>query len=141
MHFFKVISSVVAIAFITTSCTELTSTATSSSKCSDGKCLPPQEEPPPAPQPADEMSIAAEECLWCLGSASEACLDENQDCLSSLACKSWRDCTESCISNNFDENCYNSCDAAADSFFTPSKVKTCNCEICYSQCLNMCPQD
>lgn len=139
MRFSKTISLAIASVFFVTSCIDVAPSPPSNSKCGDDKCLSPQEEPPPA-SPDDSTSIAAEECLWCLGAASEACLDENEDCLSSMSCKVWKDCTESCVINDAEEICYNSCDESIQTLFTPSKVKTCNCDVCYAQCFNMCPQ-
>ena len=140
MNFSKTVSLAIASVFFVTSCVDVAPSPSSVDKCADDKCLSPQDEPPPVSQADDSMSIAAEECLWCLGAASEACLDENEDCLSSIACKAWKECTESCVVNDSSGICYDSCDASIHTFFTPTKVKTCNCDICYAQCFNMCPE-
>lgn len=129
-----------SITVLIASCTDTHSTQPKN-KCADTDCLAPEE--PPAGQAQlsseDQVSIAAEECLWCLGSASEACFDEAQDCIQSFSCQAWKECNETCVTHDLDETCYESCDAPMQEFFTPEKMKSCSCEVCYAQCINMCP--
>lgn len=139
--FLKTIAFVTATIFLATSCMEPPPPQShpQDSGCKE-KCLPPSEEPP---GPSDEevaLSVAAEACLWCLGAASEACIDENEDCLTSLSCQAWKSCTETCVVTDQQDACYNSCDFPVADSSEPVKVKSCNCDVCYSQCLNMCPQ-
>lgn len=114
-------------------------TANSKGPCLGEKCLPPEEPPADATSDESAFSVAAEECLSCLGVTSTACLDEFEDCSMSLACRSWRDCNSSCVVNDDESVCYEVCDSTAEDFFTPEKLKSCSCEVCYAQCFNMCP--
>jgi hypothetical protein len=86
-----------------------------------------------------EVSLAAVECLDCVRSLSTVCVEEAAECSASLSCKVWTECTEGCILLDSDPSCYAACDEPTHEFFTPQKMKKCSCEICYAQCLNMCP--
>ena len=138
--FVRAIQVITVISFMASCATDSQLTTSSKGNCGDGKCLPP-EEPPPVSSEFDEFSVAAEECLSCLDVTSTACLDEFSDCSMSFACRSWQDCNASCVVNDSDSACYDSCNLETQGFFTPEKLKSCSCEVCYAQCFNMCPPE
>lgn len=129
------------ISFMTSCAADPQPLTSSSSKnpCGDSKCLPPEE--PPAENSTDPFSAAAEECLSCLNVTSTACLDEFEDCSMSLACRSWKDCNTSCVVSDDESTCYEVCDSVVQDFYTPEKLKSCSCEVCFAQCFNMCPPE
>lgn len=137
--FLRTIQAFVALTFITSCVSD--PTPTSKSACGDSCCLPSEEPPPALVQDVDAISVAAEECLSCLGVTATACLDEYENCVTSLSCRSWQQCNSECVIKNEDVVCYDVCDDNAQDFYTPEKLKSCSCEVCYAQCFNMCPPE
>jgi len=139
MFTFKIAVAITTAVFFVSACTDVPQPHRKNG-CADSNCLPAIEEPPGSVSQVDESSVSSEECLWCLGAASEACIEENEDCLSSFSCRAWKECTETCAVTSPQESCYHSCDSSVKEFFTPLKMKTCNCDVCYAQCFNMCAE-
>lgn len=106
----------------------------------DSVAVLPSEEPPGVPPTFEgEVSVGASDCLDCLGALAPVCVDEVAECTASLSCGVWLECTEGCVLRDAEEGCYAECDDPTHEFFTPQKMKKCSCEVCYTQCLNMCP--
>ena len=133
--------SVIMVLVFTAGCISDTPQSVPQPKCDDGKCLPPEEPPAEISTEDPAITVAAEECLSCLGMTASACLDEYQDCSMSLGCRAWRECNDSCVITNEENSCYETCDLGVQDFYTPEKLKTCSCEVCYAQCFNMCPPE
>ena len=134
----KLISTVVLVCF-TASCLDAPLPAPQPSP-GDTVAVLPSEEPPAVPPTFEgDVSVVASDCLDCLGSLSSVCVDETAECTASLSCNVWLECTENCVLRDGDETCHEVCDDPTHEFFTPQKMKKCSCEVCYAQCLNMCP--
>lgn len=128
------------VTFFVASCALEQPPTSSKIECDGNKCLVPEEFTPNKDSFDDAaLSLLAEECLSCLDMLPSACLDEYSDCVESLSCKAWKDCNDSCVTNDKDYECYEICSSEVQDFFTPNKLKSCSCEICYAQCFNMCP--
>ena len=136
--FRKTVATIITIAFVS-SCAESPKAQTKST-CGDDKCINVQEEPPLQQTEEKSISVAAEDCLSCLDSTSQTCFEQMMDCDLSINCQTWKDCNNACIVSDASKQCTLDCDYPVREFFTPLKLKSCECEICYFSCFNMCEE-
>ncbi len=99
--------------------------------------------PKPTPQASSSSpSVAVEECLDCVEAVPDSCdLDFNK-CEEVQDCTAWLSCTEDCIVTNSATDCYDDCDAAhSDAHSECQSLKSCVCDVCVGQCVDMCTAD
>jgi hypothetical protein len=93
--------------------------------------------------PSDEQSvIAVEDCLDCMEVVPDSCEYETNECLDAQDCSEWFSCTEDCVRSQGDQSCYDDCDVAhSDSHSSCTSMKSCMCDVCTGQCVDMCMAD
>lgn len=94
-----------------------------------------------ASQP-QSTSIASEDCQDCLSVVPGSCEYEYDSCQTHADCSSWMGCVEDCVAVNADLSCYDDCDLAhSDVHSECQSLKTCACDVCVGQCVDMCMAD
>lgn len=87
-------------------------------------------------------SVAVVECQDCMESVGDSCEMESNECSESASCEEWMSCTQDCISLSGDQDCFDDCDIAhSDVHSQCNSLKTCMCDVCVGQCVDMCLAD
>lgn len=87
-------------------------------------------------------SLAVVDCQDCLEVVEDSCEIQNDECSESASCEMWMQCTQDCIALGEDQECFDDCDVAhSDSHVQCSSMKSCMCDVCIGQCVDMCRAD
>jgi hypothetical protein len=87
-------------------------------------------------------SVAVDECQDCLSVVPDSCEYEYNACQAHSDCSEWMDCVEDCVAVNADLSCYDDCDLVhSDLHSECQSLKTCACDVCVGQCVDMCMAD
>lgn len=87
-------------------------------------------------------SLAVVDCQECLEVTPDSCDIQTDQCFESESCGDWLSCTEDCVTLNADQSCYDDCDVShSDSHSVCSSMKSCMCDVCVGQCVDMCMAD
>lgn len=95
----------------------------------------------PASKPVDEP-VAVVDCVDCMDVLATSCEYEINECAESQDCSMWMLCVEDCVNAQGDLECYSDCDVAhSDVHSECSSMKSCMCDVCVGQCVDMCMAD
>jgi hypothetical protein len=93
------------------------------------------------PEPV-ASTVAVVECLDCMEAVPDSCESETYECLDLKDCSDWLSCTEDCVKTQGDQSCYDDCDVShSDTHSECSSMKSCMCDVCVGQCVDMCMAD
>jgi hypothetical protein len=89
-----------------------------------------------------EPSVAVVDCQDCLEVTGEVCEMENDSCSEFASCENWLQCTEDCVTLGQNQECFDDCDVAhSDTHSQCNAMKSCMCDVCIGQCVDMCRAD
>lgn len=96
----------------------------------------------PSTLASQQPPIVVDDCQDCLDVVPDSCEYEYNACQSHVDCTEWMGCVEDCVATHSDLSCYDDCDLAqSDLHSSCQSLKTCACDVCVGQCVDMCAAD
>lgn len=90
-------------------------------------------------QSSATASISVDDCLDCMEVVPNSCEYQANECTSKQVCSEWMSCVEDCVQLQEDQSCFYDCDLAhSDTYSECNSLKSCMCDVCIGQCVNMC---
>lgn len=117
-------------------------TGTASYQLVSLKSMPPVHVKTPVIQTASSSPISVDDCLGCMETVPDSCEYQVNECTDTQDCSAWMSCVEDCVQLQGDQSCFDDCDVAhSDTHSECTSLKSCMCDVCIGQCLDMCTAD